>query len=109
MGSLEPKTMTTMQTKTTKTIRCRKCSKRFTPQEWLNNTTCDQPNECGCPQVQKSMAEATIVIDKARKAAGIKVIQGEHTIPTNRDEERAQLYVNVSPILSIELIKKHGR
>lgn len=88
-----------------KTVRCRKCDRRFTQQEWLENTTCDNPGECGCPKVRASMAQAQQVISVAKEKAGYKVIRLEETIPTNRDETVDQLWVNASPVLSIQVIK----
>lgn len=55
------------------------------------------------------MAQANKVIEKAKVQAGYHVIRKEEFIPTNRDTSVDQLYVSVSPVLSIEINKQRPR
>lgn len=95
-------------TMTKGTVRCKQCQKVFAIDDWLKNTVCDNPDKCGCPEVNKSMAQANAAINKAKQAAGYTMTKAEFVIPTNRDETVDQLYVSVSPVMQITL-DKHQR
>lgn len=87
-------------------VTCNRCKRVFqNGEEWAKNTTCDIPEECRCPEIEKTMRRAQQAITKAKDTSGYKVIRQEATIPTNRDETQAQLYVDVAPLLRVEIIK----
>lgn len=91
-------------------ITCKRCGHVFQNEmEWSMNTHCDNPGECSCPEVKKSMTKALQTIDKAKADAGYTVIRIESSIPTNRNEGETQMEVPVSPILQISISKPKQR
>lgn len=92
-------------------ITCKKCGKCFdSPEAWKKNTSCDQPENCVCPEVQLSMRRTNQAIDNAKEKAGYIVKRSEDFMPTNRAmDEHHQLWVTASPILTMEIRKQYNR
>jgi hypothetical protein len=86
-------------------IHCKRCDKDFTRLEWMQNKVCDNP-ECNCPEIRKTMQQATDVINKAKESSRVNHIKTTTTtIPTGYidDVNVDQLEIDVPPITVIEI------
>ena len=115
MGSLDGKKLASKRGQGSMTpkvgkVTCKVCNKVFESGEaWRDNTTCDRPDDCSCPEVKLSMSKATAAINKAKGSAGYRVRQTEEFIPTGRDVSEHQVYTSVAPILSLQISKNRSR
>lgn len=93
-------------------VYCKHCKRNFARLEWMTNKICDNPN-CNCPEIRKSMEQATKAIDKARATS----VVGRNTIkvttttmPTGMDENLDQYFIEIAPVTVIEVTPpKKGR
>lgn len=84
-----------------KNVTCRQCGNKFTGDEWLNNKICENPR-CNCPKVQEAMRKTEEVIQKASQPVN-KITITTTMVPTRRNEQRDQLYIDMPPVMSIEV------
>ena len=83
-------------------VHCKKCSKDFTRLDWMTNKVCDNP-DCNCPEVKKAMQAAEAAINKAKQTSRTFIKITTTTMPTQRDETKDQMYIQVPPVTVIDV------
>ena len=99
---------TTMSPKV-KNVHCKACGKSFDRIGWMTNKECDIPEQCHCPEVKKAMQKTQQVIDKAKKNAGYTTETTRISLPTARNDEEAQYYIPLEPLMVINIVKNKGK
>ena len=84
-------------------VKCKGCNVWMPRLDWMTKKECENPN-CTCPMVKDAMRKTRQVIETAQGAPGKnKIVIETAFVPSNRNEERDQYYIDVPPVMVVSI------
>lgn len=90
------------------TLTCKTCKKKFSYDDWKNNTNCTNPN-CKCPQVQNARQMTDEIVSKLKEKAKNKIDIQINDVPHGYEKTKAQYYYPMPKVMTGLVTPPNGK